>query len=69
MYVAGGQHGSRTAIEVGGVETALDPALAAVQLAVYSRVHSKSLVTAGVRKGDDSSNTAETPMDFEFFHN
>jgi hypothetical protein len=48
--VTGGKHGAPTIAQVGRVEASFNPALAVGQFAVYSRVHSKSLLASGFAK-------------------
>src|SRR5262249_54863824 len=56
-----------TPAELRLVQASLEAALAVPQFAVYSRFHSKSSGRRGVGRCGSSSNTAETPKDFEFF--
>jgi hypothetical protein len=67
MDVAGAEHGLGAVPEFGFVEASFDSALAAEQLAGYGRFHSKSFRFRVREVVVNSSNTAETPKDFEFF--
>jgi hypothetical protein len=48
--VTGRKHGTPTIAQVGLIEASFKPALAVGHLAVYSRVHSKSLLASGFAK-------------------
>jgi len=65
--VGGGEGGFAAVAESLVVEASLNPALVAGQLLSYGNFHSKSSGNRGVGMDCYSSNTAETPTDFEFF--
>jgi hypothetical protein len=55
--------------EVCFIKAAFDPALAVAELAIYSRIHLKTLVAVMSEETAYSSNVAEMPRVFEFFEN
>jgi len=63
---AGREHRSVATLQNSFVEAALDPALAAVELAVYLGFHLKTLGVVVNDEPVNSSNTAETPRVFLF---
>jgi len=65
--VARGEHGFAAIAELGFVESPLDAALAVGEFVGFGRFHLKSSVARDVGSDHYSSNTAETPKDFEFF--
>jgi hypothetical protein len=64
--VADGEHGLGATTEVRLVETTFDPALAMVQLSVYRRVHSKTLV-AGIMEKPSTLHTLQERRGFSSF--
>src|SRR5262249_34996225 len=69
VNVAGGEDGLGAAAEVGLVEASLDPAVAGIELSVYSRVHSETLGVGVNGETVYSSYTPENTRVFEFFSN
>jgi hypothetical protein len=66
MDVAGGEHGSVAATDIGPVQAAFDAALVVVQASSYDGFHSKSLCAWGVGTAHHSSDTAGKLRDFAF---
>ena len=66
VEVARSEHRLVAPLQNGFVEATLDPALAAIKLAVYLGFHLKTLGVVVKDEPHNSSNTAETPRVFSF---
>jgi hypothetical protein len=67
MDIAGGEHGTVAAVDVGFVQATLDAALAAGELLAYLGFHLKSPLCRNGFLSCTNMKPAKTPGDFKFF--